>query len=37
MSGSGSTFFDVPDPGEAEGLLARLAALPGRREVTSLA
>ncbi|MCC7139632.1 MAG: 4-(cytidine 5'-diphospho)-2-C-methyl-D-erythritol kinase [Planctomycetes bacterium] len=33
MTGSGSTLFDVPDPGEEADVLARLAALPGRREV----
>jgi 4-diphosphocytidyl-2-C-methyl-D-erythritol kinase len=33
MTGSGSTLFDVPDPGETEEVVARLASLPGRREV----
>lgn len=33
LSGSGSTFFDVPDPGEADDVVARLAHLPGRRQV----
>ncbi len=33
MTGSGSTLFDVPDPGGIEAVLERLAPLPGRREV----
>jgi 4-diphosphocytidyl-2C-methyl-D-erythritol kinase len=33
LSGSGSTLFDVPDAGEADDVVARLAHLPGRREV----
>jgi 4-diphosphocytidyl-2-C-methyl-D-erythritol kinase len=33
MSGSGSTLFDVPDEGEIDDVVARLAALPGRRVV----
>ncbi len=33
MTGSGSTLFDVPDPGEARDVVARLRDLPGRREV----
>ena len=33
MSGSGSTLYDVCDPGEAEELVERLAHLPGRRHV----
>jgi 4-diphosphocytidyl-2-C-methyl-D-erythritol kinase len=33
MTGSGSTLFDVPDPAEVDEVLARLAPLPGRREV----
>ncbi len=32
-TGSGSTLFDVPDRGEADEVVARLARLPGRREV----
>jgi 4-diphosphocytidyl-2-C-methyl-D-erythritol kinase len=35
LTGSGSTLFDVPDPGEVEATLARLAGLPGRREPTT--
>jgi len=34
MSGSGSTLFDLPDEGEVDDVLARLASLPGRRIVT---
>src|SRR5439155_26416009 len=37
MTGSGSTLFDVPDPGEVEDVLARWAPLPGRREVVDFA
>jgi 4-diphosphocytidyl-2-C-methyl-D-erythritol kinase len=37
MTGSGSTLFDVPDAGEAEEVVARLASLPGRRVVTTFA
>jgi 4-diphosphocytidyl-2C-methyl-D-erythritol kinase len=37
LSGSGSTLFDVPDAGETEDVLARVASLPGRRLVTRLA
>jgi len=33
LTGSGSTLFDVPDPGEAADVVARLRELPGRREV----
>ena len=33
LTGSGSTLFDVPDPGETDDVLARLASLEGRREV----
>ena len=33
MSGSGSTLFDVVGAGEAEDVVARLRALPGRRHV----
>ena len=33
MTGSGSTLFDVPDAGEADDVVARLASLPGRRLV----
>jgi 4-diphosphocytidyl-2-C-methyl-D-erythritol kinase len=33
MSGSGSTLFDVPDPGEVDDVLARLRPWPGRVEV----
>jgi len=33
LTGSGSTLFDVPDAGEVEDVVARLAHLPGRREV----
>lgn len=33
MSGSGSTLFDVPDEGEVDDVVARLASLPGRRLV----
>jgi 4-diphosphocytidyl-2-C-methyl-D-erythritol kinase len=36
LTGSGSTFFDLPDPGETETVVSRLAPLPGRRDVTSL-
>ena len=33
LTGSGSTLFDVPDPGELEDVVARLVTLPGRRLV----
>jgi 4-diphosphocytidyl-2-C-methyl-D-erythritol kinase len=33
LTGSGSTLYDVPDAGEVEDVVARLAHLPGRREV----
>jgi 4-diphosphocytidyl-2C-methyl-D-erythritol kinase len=33
MTGSGSTLYDVPDAGEAEDVVARLAPLPGHRLV----
>jgi 4-diphosphocytidyl-2-C-methyl-D-erythritol kinase len=33
LSGSGSTLYDVPDPGGTDDVVARLAALPGRRLV----
>jgi 4-diphosphocytidyl-2-C-methyl-D-erythritol kinase len=33
LSGSGSTLFDVPDVGGVDEVLARLAPLPGRRQV----
>ena len=33
LSGSGSTLYDVPDPGEVDDVVARLAHLPGRRHV----
>jgi 4-diphosphocytidyl-2-C-methyl-D-erythritol kinase len=33
MTGSGSTLFDVPDPGEIDDVVARLAPLPGRRVI----
>ena len=33
MTGSGSTLFDVPDAGEADDVVARLASLPGQRIV----
>jgi 4-diphosphocytidyl-2-C-methyl-D-erythritol kinase len=35
LTGSGSTLFDVPDPGELDRVVACLAPLPGRHEVTS--
>jgi 4-diphosphocytidyl-2-C-methyl-D-erythritol kinase len=34
LTGSGSTLFDFPDPGEIETVVARLAPLSGRRDVT---
>ena len=33
MTGSGSTLFDVPEPGEAADVVARLVSLEGRREI----
>lgn len=33
LTGSGSTLFDVPDRGGVDDVVARLARLPGRREV----
>ena len=36
LTGSGSTLFDVPDPGETADVVARLRDLPGRREVVRM-